>query len=225
MSFSRGPGLDHFHPIASVATYSGSRQFEHPPLAASTPNGCQTVRMSVDPAPMLIVTGPPGAGKSTVARIIADSYDPSVLLKGDDFHHFIRKGYVKPWLAGSERQNEVVIDATATSAVTYALGGYHVIVEGIIGPWFMERWLSHVPGDVPVHYVVLRPSEDVALQRAIRRSGSADLVDARPVAFMHQVFVERGGFGKHILDTSAQTAEESAVDVISLVSEGHLLVR
>lgn len=174
---------------------------------------------------MIVITGPPGAGKSTVARIVADSFDLSVLLVGDDFHHFIRNGYIPPWLAESAHQNEVVIDSTAVSAVAYALGGYCVIVDGIIGPWFMERWLGHVPNDVPVHYVVLRSSREVALQRAVERTGKTDLIDPEPVTFMHQVFIERGGSEDHVLDSSRSTAEETASEVLRLVSEGRLLAR
>jgi predicted kinase len=173
---------------------------------------------------MIVITGPPGAGKSTVARLVADSFDLSVLLVSDDFHHFIRRGYVPPWLAESQHQNEVVIDATAVSAVAYALGGYCVVVDGIIGPWFVERWLSHVPSELSVHYFVLCPTREIALKRAIERSGDTDLIDSGPVAFMHQVFTQRGGFGEHVLDSSRLTAEETSSEVIRLAAEGSRLL-
>lgn len=43
---------------------------------------------------MVVLTGPPGAGKSTVAAILAESYSPSVHLHADDFWHFLRRGAI-----------------------------------------------------------------------------------------------------------------------------------
>jgi chloramphenicol 3-O-phosphotransferase len=49
--------------------------------------------MSDLPGHILILTGSPGAGKTTTARsLIALSDGPAVHLHSDDFWHFIRKG-------------------------------------------------------------------------------------------------------------------------------------
>lgn len=50
---------------------------------------------------LLVVTGPPGAGKSSVARILADSFDQSVLVEGDAFFAFLARGAIEPWLPES----------------------------------------------------------------------------------------------------------------------------
>jgi dephospho-CoA kinase len=60
---------------------------------------------------LVVVTGPPGAGKSVVARALADRFNPSVLVEGDAFFAFLASGRVDPWLPESQQQNEVVIRA------------------------------------------------------------------------------------------------------------------
>ncbi len=49
-------------------------------------------------AELIVVTGPPGAGKSTVAKIIARMLDLSALSRVTDFFAFLDQGAVLPWL-------------------------------------------------------------------------------------------------------------------------------
>ena len=42
----------------------------------------------------------------------------------------------------SNEQNLIVIEAFLEAAKRYARGGYDVIVDGIVGPWFLEPWLN-----------------------------------------------------------------------------------
>ena len=59
---------------------------------------------------LLIITGPPGAGKSTVAQIVAGRFEPSALVQGDTFFGFVARGYIDPWLPESHEQNTVVTE-------------------------------------------------------------------------------------------------------------------
>ena len=88
--------------------------------------------------PVVILTGPPGAGKSTVADVLArQSEMPAVHLHSDDFYdRYIKSGYVLPWLPESQKQNEVVTGVIAGAACAYAAGGYFTLIDGIVGRGF-----------------------------------------------------------------------------------------
>jgi adenylate kinase family enzyme len=57
---------------------------------------------------LVVVTGPPGAGKSTVAGILTNRARRSVLVDGDAFFGFLTSGAIQPWLREANDQNEVV---------------------------------------------------------------------------------------------------------------------
>lgn len=91
---------------------------------------------------IIIITGSPGTGKTTTSAIIAreSNMEKSVHMHTDDFYHYLSKGAIPPYLPESNEQNLIVIEAFIESAKRYARAGYDVIVDGIIGPWFLEPW-------------------------------------------------------------------------------------
>jgi hypothetical protein len=72
-------------------------------------------QQTIDVGSLLVITGPPGAGKSTLARVMADIAGRSVLVEGDAFFAFLASGRVDPWLPGSHEQNAVVTKAPGSS--------------------------------------------------------------------------------------------------------------
>ncbi|WP_445082848.1 AAA family ATPase [Chelativorans sp. YIM 93263] len=147
---------------------------------------------------ILILTGTPGAGKTTTASALAAlGGSPKVHLHADDFWHFIKHGAVSPYLPEAHRQNEVVLDVLANVAAGYAKGGYFVIVDGIVGPWFLEAFSTI---SLPTHYIVLRPSLETAIERCRLRGGDT-LSDPAPITALHQQFSALGPLERHVLTT------------------------
>lgn len=108
--------------------------------------------------PILIVTGPPGVGKTTTAEVLAGRSTRSVHLEADTFFRFIGSGYVEPWKPESHEQNQIVMRIIAEAAAGYAAAGYFTIIDGIVIPgWFLEP-LSDALRNAghPVAYAVLR---------------------------------------------------------------------
>jgi len=172
------------------------------------------------PGSILLLTGPPGAGKTTVAGLVARQRAKGVHLVGDTFHRSIVSGFVPPWLPESQVQNEVLLDVAAGAARTYALGGYDVVLDGIFGPWFLQRFVEAAfHHEVAIHYVVLRPDQATCLARATGRGG-IELVDPDPVNAMYDQFRDLRRYERHVLDTTGEPADVTAERVVAALDAG-----
>ena len=149
----------------------------------------------------MIVSGPPGSGKTTVSAALASGYERGVHLESDWFFRSIRSGFVAPWLPDAHSQNAAVMVVAADAAAAYADAGYAVVWDGIVGPWFLGRVGRRLGArKIRVQYLVLRPRRVTASERVRRRGDTAETSGAEA---MYDQFADLGEFEPHVVSSAA----------------------
>ena len=175
---------------------------------------------------IIVITGSPGTGKTTTASIVAkeSNMDKSVHMHTDDFFHYLSKGAISPHLPESNEQNLVVIEAFLEAAKRYARGGYDVIVDGIVGPWFLEPCRALVREDYEVHYIVLRASKEETMKRAVERSKLDRKTNVELVETMWEQFCNLGIYESNVIETTTYSIQEAVFAVKEKISSGAALL-
>lgn len=173
---------------------------------------------------VLILTGPPGAGKTSTALAICERFDRVVHVPVDDLRHWVRAGYRQPWASDAQAAEQVRMAADgaallARNAIRYR---YSAIVDDVIVGEQAEAYRDALAGiDASVQFVTLLPSLEACLARDGGRM-SASLPDR--VRMLHSEFTEAVARGQQpgaVLDSSADTdAYVTADRVQDAISRG-----
>jgi hypothetical protein len=162
---------------------------------------------------LVIVTGPPGAGKSSVSAELTKSFEPSALVPGDSFFAMIRQGYVLPWLPEAHRQNTVVIEAAAAAAGRLTDIGT-VVYDGVVGPWFLPTVVRATGLDY-VHYVILLPALGICLEHLRSRVGHG-FSDVAATRDLYEQFASAAADDKYLITKSV----DHPAELVELITRG-----
>jgi predicted kinase len=173
------------------------------------------------PAPLLLLTGSPGTGKTTVAPLVAQRHERSVCLNLDWFFAKLGPSAIDPWRPEAHAQNRAVLHAAAEACATFAAEGYACVAEGILYPFMLDLFAAAGSSrGITLHYAVLRAPREVVQQRVVERRvepqhanalADADVVDDLWAQFERQGVAERhrvdaGGPGRGPVEVAEEIA-------------------
>jgi gluconate kinase len=172
-------------------------------------------------ARVVLIVGVPGAGKTTVARALAERFERSACIEGDHVQHgFTVSGLVGPGDAPAEeshRQLELRWRNCAMLADNFFAEAFTVVVEHAASDRYWLDLFQDTLRARPLTIIVLAPDPGVAIERDRHRSEKqvAHLF-AHMDADMRRNFPDVGWW----LDTSALTVDQI---VAAILDRGLLL--
>jgi chloramphenicol 3-O-phosphotransferase len=163
-------------------------------------------------AEVLILTGPPASGKTTVAQALAERYDRVAHIDVDVVRHFVTPtGFAKP--GGAERRHQRLLGARNACALSrnFLVERFGVIVDECFDePDLLPVYLDELkPANADIHVVTLLPSLEACEARdAARRTGG------RPSGWIRADYERFLKFGSDLpgskIDSSDLTPYETA---------------
>jgi predicted kinase len=165
----------------------------------------------------VIITGMPGAGKTTVTSLVAGLMPRAAQVSGDDVNVMIRSGFV--WFMGQPteealRQDELCNRNMCCLANNFVDFGFTVLMDTVLADRSELDFFIALMSPRPVRLVVLHPGIEVCKDRNAGRAPE-DRFDfdgyERLEADMRREFGDLGWW----LDTSAITADETAEKLVA----------
>jgi chloramphenicol 3-O-phosphotransferase len=174
---------------------------------------------------LLLLTGSPGCGKTTIAPLVADGHEPSACLDLDWFFAKLRRGAIDPWREEAHTQNRVVLHAAAVAVAAFADGGYFTVAEGILYPFMLDLFAAAcAPYGIEAHYAVLRAPIALVQQRVQERKVEPEhagaLADAAVVGDLWTQFENQDVDEQHLVDMGTRGPTEVAAEIDQRLGAG-----
>ena len=181
-----------------------------------------TVPETLVDGPVFLVTGTPGAGKSTVARTLAARFSLGLHVDLDSLRLMVVAGFARPgfmWEPEADLQFRLARDTAVHMVRTYSPQGFAIVVDDMLGPKGEVppglQDYTDLSRDRVLHPVFLKPSLEVTMARANARGGELLPWIAEVVPPLHGLMEAHLTTGWTVVDSSELTVEETVDEILA----------
>lgn len=169
---------------------------------------------------ILILTGPPGAGKSTIAKSLAKKLNHCAVIDVDLLRAMVVQPHIPPW-QGEEGMAQLRLGAANACilAQNFNRAFYHVVILDVLTDE-TARIYRHQLDQLDHRIVLLLPSLEVALQRNQARGQT--LTDAE-VRLLYDWQVELTDYDQQIDNSERSAGDVADALLASSAEQVHLL--
>jgi cytidylate kinase len=176
-----------------------------------------------DVRPVVLITGIPASGKSTVADLLARRFERGVHVRGDLFRRMVvvgREDMTSTPSAEAWRQLRLRYRLGAGTADAYHEAGFSVVVQDVVIGRVLADYVAAI-GSRPLVVVVLTPRADVVARREAARRKTAYRDGVATVAVLDRALRSETPRIGLWLDSSDQRPEQTVGEIVDRgVDEG-----
>lgn len=164
-------------------------------------------------AKIILVTGPPASGKTTVTKLLAKSFPKTALIDVDQLRSMIKKGKKVPWgkTAESQKQLRIVTKIACYAAQQFAQNGFRVFIDDVALKEELEEYSGRLK-PFGFQAFVLLPGQKTVAQRDRKRS-KVLFMGKRTIELYQKFAKKRNNPAWKIIDSTHQTPKQTVQEI------------
>lgn len=161
---------------------------------------------------VIILTGPPGAGKNTISEILAQKRGACAVVDVDQVRWMVINSHKAPW-EGEEghRQQQLGVKNACMLAKSFSHNGFDVIITDVLSDETAKIYLAKLNESIPKIVLLIPTREEIDRRNTIRppRLKEGEIANLYEEQLRLKIYDEK-------IDNSSLTAEEAAEKINQL---------